>query len=371
MSTWIERCAPGAGLRVAVKDLVDVAGLPTTAGCKALADTAVPAESDAACLAGIRAAAAEGRASIAGKVNLHELAFGVTGINPWFGTPVNPVDPRRVPGGSSSGSAAAVGAGEADVAIGTDTGGSVRIPAACCAVVGLKTTWGRIPLDGVYPLAPSLDTVGPLARDMAMLVEAMRLLEPGFTEDEGWVPAAVGRLVLRATTAVDRAIDDALAAAELNVARVEIPGWRDATLAGLVRLGAEAWATDGHLMATGKVGDDVVERLRSGAATTPDELQAAIATCDAWRAELAELFERVQVLALPTLADAPPFLEDAGAIANSRATVPVNAAGVPALAIPVPVAGGGFPASLQLVGPPWSEERLVALGRRVEAAVAR
>ncbi len=371
MSTWIERCEPGPGIRVAVKDLVDVAGLPTTAGCAAIAERAVAAESDAACLAGILAACADGRASIAGKVNLHELAFGVTGINPWFGTPVNPADVRRVPGGSSSGSAAAVGAGEADVAIGTDTGGSVRIPAACCAVAGLKTTWGRIPVGGVRPLAPSLDTVGPLARNVAMLVEGMRLLEPGFTEDAGWVPASVGRLVLAAAPAIDRAIDEALAVAELTVSAVELPGWRDAALAGLVRLGAEAWHTDGDLVETGKVGDDVAERLRAGAATTQAQLQVADATCNAWKRELAALFERVEVLALPTLVDEPPLLQDAAKTASVRATVPVNVAGIPALAIPVPVGGGGFPASLQLVGPPRSEERLLALGRRVEAAVAR
>jgi len=371
MSTWIERCEPGPGIRVAVKDLVDVAGLPTTAGCAAVAEHAVPAASDAACLAGVRAACDEGRASLAGKANLHELALGVTGINPWFGTPRNPADARRVPGGSSSGSAAAVGSGEADVAIGTDTGGSVRIPAACCAVVGLKTTWERIPVDGVRPLAPSFDTVGPIARDMTMLVEAMRLLEPGFTEDTGWVPVSVGRIVLPAIPSVDRAIDEALAAAELTVSAVELPGWREATLAGLVRLGAEAWATNCELLSTGKIGDDVMQRLRAGAATTSTQLETADAVCEAWRQELAALFERVEVLALPTLVNEPPLLEDAERTSTVRATVPVNVAGVPALAMPVPVRDGGFPASLQLVGPLGSEERLVALGRRVEAAVAR
>ena len=91
----------------------------------------------------------------------------MTGVNPWYGTPVNPLDPALVPGGSSSGSAVAVATGEADVAYGSDTGGSVRIPAACCGIAGLKTTWGRIPLDGVWPLSPSFDTVGPMARDVA------------------------------------------------------------------------------------------------------------------------------------------------------------------------------------------------------------
>ena len=132
---------------------------------------------DAVCMAGARAAGAR----IVGRTNLHELALGVTGVNPWYGTPVNPLDPTLVPGGSSSGSAVAVATGEADVAYGSDTGGSVRIPAACCGTAGLKTTWGRIPLGGVWPLSPSFDTVGPMARDVAGLVLGMQLLEPGFT----------------------------------------------------------------------------------------------------------------------------------------------------------------------------------------------
>src|SRR3984957_20029938 len=164
MTTFITRYATsGAGVRLAVKDLIDMAGEPTTAGCRAVAERAVPAVRDAACLAGAR----EAGARIVGRTNLHELALGVTGVNLWSGTPVNPLDPTRVPGGSSSGSAVAVASGEADIAYGADTGGSVRIPAACCGIVGLKTTWGRIPLTGVRPLAPSLDTVGPMAADIA------------------------------------------------------------------------------------------------------------------------------------------------------------------------------------------------------------
>src|SRR3984893_8172259 len=182
MSTWIiKESAPGAGLRVAVKDIMDVAGLPTTAGCLAVADRARPAPADAACLAGLRAAAARGEAHLAGKTNLHELAFGISGINKAFGTPANPLDPGLVPGGSSSGSAVAVGAGEADVAYGSDTGGSIRIPAPCCGVARRQTTWGRISLEGVWPLSPTFDTVGPMARDVTGLIAGMALLEPGFT----------------------------------------------------------------------------------------------------------------------------------------------------------------------------------------------
>src|SRR5205807_7810577 len=150
-----------------------VEGVPTTAGCKAVAATAEPAAADAPCLAGLRAADAR----VVGKANLHELAMLPLGTNPWFGTPVNPLDPALIPGGSSSGSAVAVATGEADVALGSDTGGSVRVPAACCGVFGLKTTHGRISLEGVWPLAPSMDTIGPIATSVAGLALGMELLE--------------------------------------------------------------------------------------------------------------------------------------------------------------------------------------------------
>ena len=177
MSTFITRLdTTGTGPRLAVKDLIDVAGVPTTAGSRAVERGAAPATADAACLAGARAAGAR----IVGKTNLHELAMLPLGTNQWFGTPVNPLDPALIPGGSSSGSAVAVAAGEADVALGSDTGGSIRIPAACCGITGLKTSYGRVPLDGVRPLAPSLDTVGPMAATVDGLVAGMALLEPGF-----------------------------------------------------------------------------------------------------------------------------------------------------------------------------------------------
>src|SRR5881397_3440939 len=171
MATFITRLeARGSGPRVAVKDIIDVAGVPTTAGCRAVASAAEAAERDAACLAGCRAADAR----LVGKANLHELAMLPLGTNPWFGTPVNPLDGALIPGGSSSGSAVAVADDDADIAIGSDTGGSIRVPSACCGTVGLKTTHGRVSLDGVWPLAPSLDTIGPMARDITGLVLGMQ-----------------------------------------------------------------------------------------------------------------------------------------------------------------------------------------------------
>src|SRR3984957_10001386 len=209
----------GDGIRLAVKDLIDVAGVPTTAGSRALANAAA-AERDAPCLAGARAASAQ----VVGKTNLDELAFGASGINEHFGTPVNPLDPTRVPGGSSSGSAVAVAIGEADVAYGSDTGGSIRIPAACCGVAGLKTTWGRIALEGVWPLAPSFDTVGPLARDVAGLVTGMELLEPGFAVAET-TGVTIGRLRPPVDPLIDAAVDRVLFDAEWPVLELVAPGW--------------------------------------------------------------------------------------------------------------------------------------------------
>jgi amidase len=206
----------GDGPRLAVKNCIDVAGSVTTVGCPVIAERADPAARDAKVVALARLAGAR----IAGKTNLTELCWSASGINTWSGTPVNPAAPRRIPGGSSSGSAVAVANNEADVALGTDTGGSVRIPAACCGVTGLKTTWGRVPADGVYPLAPSLDTVGWLGKDLAAIELGMRLIEPGFTVQQVAGPLTAGRLRpegFSVATEVDEAVDAALSAAGITV----------------------------------------------------------------------------------------------------------------------------------------------------------
>jgi amidase len=371
MSTWILRdAAPGPGLRVAVKDLIDVAGLPTTAGSRAIADQARPAAADAPCLAGLRAAMARGEACLVGKTNLHELAYGISGINAAFGTPVNPVDPLRVPGGSSSGSAVAVASGEADISYGSDTGGSIRIPAACCGIAGLKTTWGRIPLTGVWPLAPSLDTVGPMARDVAGLIRGMQLLEPGFSVTAE-APRVVGRAVIGADPVIDAAIDNALAAAGWDVVQVGLDGLDQATVAAMTVLDAEAWASDGGYAEAvpDKIGRDVLARLRGAGTITPAALGAARQDAARWRATMSSLWERVDLLALPTLLGFPPTLDKSQEMVRIRGlTSPVNLAGVPALALPVPT-GGPLPASIQLIGPAGSEESLLAAGSILEQAV--
>ena len=378
MATWIQlETEFGSGLRVAVKDLIDMVGLPTTAGSLAVADTALPASRDAACLAGLRAAMARGEARFVGKTNLHELAYGISGINTAFGTPVNPLDPRRIPGGSSSGSAAAVAADEADIAYGSDTGGSIRIPAACCGVAGLKTTWGRISLEGVRPLAPSLDTVGPMARDVAGLIAGMALLEPGFTA-AGQPPRVVGRLTIDADPVVSAAVDNALRAAGFAVQPVTISELGDVIGASMALLDAQAWATNAQLVATApdRIGRDVLTRLRRASTITDAQLRAARAEISRWKATLDRLWSRVELLAAPTLLGFPPLTDDADAIVAIRGlTSPVNAAGLPALALPVPAdgpraAGGPLPASIQLIGPGGSEDRLLAAGAVLEQAVA-
>ncbi|MGO8874907.1 MAG: amidase [Acidimicrobiales bacterium] len=374
MTTWLERwpAGEGTGPTVAVKDLIAVEGSVTTAGCRTLADLAVPAASDAACISAIRAAG--GR--LVGKTNLHELAFGTSGINRWFGTPPNPADPGRVPGGSSSGSAAAVALGEADLALGSDTGGSVRIPAACCGVVGLKTTHGLISLEGVWPLAPSYDTVGVLAADVSRVVLGMELLGVAMVAEGS--PDLVGRARLSAACdvdpVIDAAVDAALRAAGLLSEEVRLEDWVEAYRAQQRLLVHEAFGCDHHLLEIdggAGVSDEIRARLQAGSEVSEAALQAARAFEVSWRATLGEAVGRHGVLALPTLSVRPPLLDEVGSGFNVL-TAPVNYAGFPAISLPVPVASADRPpCGLQLVGRPGSESLLCTVAARVEAAVSR
>jgi amidase len=367
VTTFITRYdASGPGVRLAVKDLIDMEGEPTTAGCRAVAERARPAEVDAVCMAGAR----EAGARIVGRTNLHELALGVTGVNPWYGTPVNPLDPGLVPGGSSSGSAVAVATGEAEVAFGTDTGGSVRIPSACCGTAGLKTTWGRIPLGGVWPLAPSFDSVGPMARDVAGLVLGMQLLEPGFGLTSPG-DLTVGRIPIDADPAITTGIDRALNQVGWSCKELPVPGWDAATAQAGLLLVVEAWHSDSALVAEHpeQIGEDVRGRLQLGSSFDDATVRAAWVAQKEWQATLKSVFARVDLLVTPTLSIFPPPLEDADDLLVSRCTLPVNLAEVPALSLPVPT-DAALPASVQLIGPPRSEERLLAAGAVLEEAVA-
>jgi amidase len=365
---FIDRTRIGeAGTTVAVKDLIDLAGLPTTGGCRALERVAVPAVADAACMAGLRAAIDAGEARMVGKTNLSELAMGASGVNEWFGTPRNPLDPELIPGGSSSGSAVAVATGEAEVGIGTDTGGSVRVPAACCGIVGLKTTFGRVPTGGVLPLAQSLDSVGPLGRDVAAVVRGMELLEPGFAA------AAPARLIGRVRVpdedpTIKAAVDRALAEAGFEPIEIELPSWPQVLEAAYWIGLPEAARNNGAL--ADREPDGVLGRTRDaialGRELAPREDEGRRFQ-RGWEAELAVALGQAELLAWPTMAEFPPRLGTFGEVDRIARTMEVNLAGLPALAQPV-LTPGRIPASLQLVGPAGSEERLVATGAVVEAA---
>ncbi len=382
---FIQRFADhGNGTAVAIKDLIDMRGTVTTAACKAVERRAEVAEADAECLKGIRAAEKAGQAWIVGKTNLHELAFGAEGINGVYGTPLNPFDPTRIPGGSSSGSAVAVALGLADVALGSDTGGSIRIPAACCGIVGLKTTWGRVPLKGVWPLAPFLDTVGPLARTVADVVRGMDLLEPGFLQSTqgGPMPRTVARVRptnITADPCVDAAIDAALLESGVAVVDIVIRGWNATHNAGLTVLLGEAWRSDSMLLddSDDGVSPALRARLISGKAVTDEELAAARAVREAMRADLASIFAKFDAIALPSLPVLAPLLEEVATSPLSGFTRFANMTGLPALSVPVPVPSrlrqretASLPASLQLIGDYNSEAKLVKLGALIERSVA-
>jgi amidase len=333
--------------------------------------TAAAAKADAACLAGARAAGAR----LVGKTNLHELAMLPVGTNPWFGTPVNPLDPERIPGGSSSGSAVALATDEADLALGSDTGGSIRVPSACCGVAGLKTTYGRVPLGGVWPLAPSLDTIGPMATSVTGLVGGMELLEPGFAAAES-AAQTVGRLRTSALPAIEGAVDDALRSAELDVVSLDWEGFDVGTNCFTTVFFNEIWETDHELVEQNpdSVGEDIVQTIgmvelfRAGL----DEVRQQLAEL---RRSLALLFDQVELLALPTLPIFPPRLEDitgdafvATVIEITRYVSLFNALGLPCTAQPVPARSSHLPASLQLVGPSGTEELLLTTAQRIENA---
>src|SRR6202050_4321852 len=329
--TWIVRLdAPGEGPRLAVKDCIDIEGLPTTVGCQVIAEQAKPAARDAAVVAAARRAGAR----IVGKTNLAELCWSAAGTNAWSGTPPNPLDSRRLPGGSSSGAAVAVATGEADVALGTDTGGSIRIPAACCGVVGLKTTWGRVPLEGVYPLAPSMATVGPLGAGVAAVELGMRLIEPGFAP--GSCELAVGRLRPEVDPAIDAAVDAALAAAGVRVTEVTGLDFAAANHAGNVLIDVEAYPVNEYLMAgADRLGSHIRRNMAEAAAITADEQAAANRTRDSLREWFAVMLARHPFLALPTLVGPPPLLDQRG-MPLTVPTIPANPAGLAAPRPPAP-----------------------------------
>jgi amidase len=355
----------GSGLRVGVKDSIDIEGMPTRLACPCFAD-APPAERDAEVVRALLDAGCR----IVGKTNMHELAYGVTGINRWTGTPVNPRAPGRVPGGSSSGSAVAVAMRLVDFAVGTDTGGSIRIPSACCGVYGLKPTYGRVSRSGVHPAHSSLDCVGPFAGDIPMLERAMQVLDGSFHTVASPVHATVGWVQVEANPEVAAAARGALEKAGISVRSITLPSFEAAFAAGIAIIGGENWAAYGHLTTTcDALGSDVRARLLTARDITSADVHAAEKVRDAFRAEVDEALTQVDALALPTMPDYPLTLAAAAAeprtaIRSTSFVRQFNVSGHPALSLPVATAGG-LPAALQLVGRRHHDEALCALARSI------
>lgn len=375
-------------LTLAVKDNIDVKGVVTTAGSKRLDRKGSPAEKDASCLAIAR----QRNVQFVGKANLSEFAVAPSGFNEYFGTPASPLSSSRklLPGGSSCGSAVAVASGMADVAFGTDTAGSIRVPAAWCGVVGLKTTHGLVPIDGVFPIEPEhLDTVGPLGKDIAHTVQGMDLLQHGFAALYAAAVAAkpsaqgirIGRLTLPGTdTNIDQAVDEALARTGFQVVPLGddvLKKWEQAKKDGNTIAAAGAWISDKRFRFALGVSARTKSAIRAGQYAYLTGYEQAVARQGEWQNTLKEIFTNVDFIALPTLQTPPkpipPNLKIGileGIMLGLQNTVAVNFAGNPAVALPIPLHDSEVAVtSLQLIGPWLGEAQLLNAGRLVEAAV--
>lgn len=420
--------ASGNPLRLAVKDLIDVKGVVTTAGSEDLAKNGAPAARDAKCLSIAR----QRNVQIVGKTTLSEFALSPTGSNDYYGTPKSPFSGllhTYIPGGSSSGSAVAIASGKADVAFGTDSTGSIRTPAACCGIVGLKTTFGLVPLDGVFPVADNLDTVGPMGKDIAHVVEGMDLLQNGFAARYRATVAArplaqqikIGRLYLNgpnpgnlvlgitdpgslilgvadvrnlffAITSperlfrlggtdarIDKAVDEALAKAQFQVTPLDQDfkaKWLQAQQDSNVVAAAGAWINDHKYQDRIEVSARAKSVLALGGFFHTTEYRNALRRQADWKRTLNEVFTKVDFIAVPTLQTLPLRIPTVGSAPALEArmlalqnTSAVNFAGTPALAVPIPIRHANVPVtSLQLIGPRLSEAELLNAGRLIEAS---
>jgi amidase len=366
---FVVRCDLGQGnYKVAVKDVINIAGFSTKAGSKSLEKTNICLDS-----AVVVDELLKRDCSIIGKTTLHELAYGVTGLNEWAGTPVNVEYPSLIPGGSSSGSAVAVSAKLCDFSIGTDTGGSVRVPAACCGVYGLKPTYGRISREGLTPAESSLDCVGPLAASADMLLKAIRAMDPSFRkldsaqyEQVGWIPS-------NASPVMAHEVHTQITSLGISPTDCPVEGFAEAHQAGMTIIASETYAAFSDLLETGLVGGDVAGRLAKARDITPQMLSDAELVREKFTISVDKAFERFDILALPTLPDFPPRIEDASDLMRMVAITslcrPFNLSGHPAIAVPL----GKYknqPVSLQLVAPKGEDERLVAIALEIEHALA-
>lgn len=369
---------PLHGVPLALKDLFDVAGVRTTAASKILAGN-VPGEDSAAA-----ARLKDAGAILLGKLNMHEFAFGATGVNPHYGPCRNPWDTGRITGGSSSGSGAAVAAGECLASLGTDTGGSIRIPASLCGVVGLKPTFGRVSRRGIIPLSWSLDHVGPLTRtaeDAAIVLQAIAGHDPGDPSSatdpvpdytsalrDGASGIRIGiprkfffeNLDTEIEAAVRKAIS-VLQSAGATAEELDLPHVEEIPAAVAAIMLPEALAYHHRWMEERPedYGDDVRHRLelasRYSAVTYVQAQRLRETAREEWRRGV---FNQVDIIATPTTAIPAPPIEDGGlqtTLNLIRLTNPFNFLGLPAVSVPCGFTASGLPIGLQLAGRWWDE----------------
>jgi aspartyl-tRNA(Asn)/glutamyl-tRNA(Gln) amidotransferase subunit A len=379
------------GIPIGIKDLIDVAAVPTTAGSKLFSERR-PVE-DATVVLKLKLSGAV----ILGKTNTHEIALGVTGINPHFGAVKNPWKLSRIAGGSSSGSAAAVASGMCLAAIGTDTGGSIRIPAALCGVVGLKPTYGRVSTRGVIPLSWNLDHVGALTRtvtDAALMLNVLAGFDPHDPAsanfpvndylahiEEGvsnWrIALATGEYIAPSDTEVLAAFDNAAQVFRCLGAQVEKEDM--AWLAELASANSQMTQADAAAFHRERLkehpdwfGTDVYQRLQNGAALSSSEYALARRKQAEGRRRFEMFFEKYDILLLPTTPIPAPTIEETGAIEAvrqlTRFTSAFNLTGLPALSLPCGFTKTGLPVGLQIVSKPWEESKVLQAGNAFERA---
>ncbi len=383
---------PLQGIPIAVKDLYNTKGIRTTGGSKFFADN-IPTE-DAFVVQKIKKAGGQ----IIGKTNTHEIALGVTNNNPHFGACRNPWDITRTPGGSSGGSAVAVATGMALAAVGTDTGGSIRIPAALCGVVGLKPTYGRVSLRGILPLSWNLDHAGPITRkveDAALMLQVMG----GYDEEdptcmktlpgdysshlmdsmvERKIALAVGSFIEEAADAeVLEAIRKAAKVLEeqgVIITEVNVDFLKEAALANSLMTQADGAAFHRERMKEHPdwFGADVRQRLETGAAFTSSEYALARRTQVEVRRKCELMFDQFDTLILPTTPITAPVLEGENAVERARQltrfTSPFNLTGLPALTVPCGFSQEELPIGLQIVSRPWNEAGVLRTGYAYQQA---
>ncbi len=380
---------PLAGIPVSIKNLCDVAGETTLAGSKAL-DDAAPAQADAPVVARLRAAGAV----IVGSTNMSEFAFSGVGANPHYGTPGNPADRKRVPGGSSSGAAVSVGDRMAVAALGTDTGGSVRIPAAVCGIVGFKPTARRVPIDGVVPLSTSLDSIGPLANS----VECCAIVDAVFAGECANGPIAVPEAVPLAglrfgvpkqfvmdelDPVVAKAFERAcrmLAAKGVRVEQVDLPQLNELPAinakGGFAASEAFAWHQK-LIVRRGNVYDPLVHpRIMRGKEMSAADYIDLLAARAGLQKRVSAVTQNYDAIVMPTCAIAAPTIEEVSTADGFtrknmlllRNTTVGNFLDRCAISLPCHAAGE-LPVGFMLMGEAMADKRVLAMARSVAPAV--